>query len=121
MSISDHAPRDLGPADDLTGALDVLDVDPRLSLGELVRVLGEIAGEGDPVRAELARRTFEALTERPEAHFDALMRTVPRVASPPPLRRSPLAPVGPSDLSRSLVQRMGPETEAERAALEEDA
>ncbi len=95
-------------------ALDVLDLDPSCSLAELVEALSEIAAEGGP-RAELARRTFERITERPEAHLEELLRTVPRPDRPRvPAAPAVLAPVGPADLRRSLASRMGPEGDDER-------
>jgi len=128
VSVSDRVPTKTAPATtacSATSALDALDLDPRLSLPELVEALGELASQGSSERAELARRTFERLTERPEAHFDMLLETVPHpeVARVQSGGRAALPSLRLSDLSPSLVSRMGPPTDEELAvlaALEED-
>lgn len=61
---------------------DQLDLDPEASLAELAEALRDLAQSRDPAERERAREAFERLTERPEAHFIELIRTVPR--EPPP-------------------------------------
>lgn len=112
VSISDRAapPTPAAPSPERgESALDALDLDPRSSLTELVAALGEIASAGG-ARAELARRTFERLTERPEAHFDELLRTVPRPApAPAPGSPGPLDALTLRELLPTLASRLGPE------------
>ncbi len=105
--------------------LDALDLDPDASLSELAEQLRELSTSAEPETRERARRTFERLAERPEAHFAELLKAVPqldgqstarrrppaRPASPPAWTVGALLPPPPLDAC------LGPPTDGERALL----
>jgi hypothetical protein len=111
--------RRLGPE---PSVFDRLELDPEASLAELTEALRDLAQSADPAERDMARRAFERLTERPEAHFLELVRAVPRE---PPVRAAPLPKLPPVALTLDdLVpirasDALDPPT-AEELALEED-